>query len=91
MKRGTYRPPATLPTFADTAQDWLASKADRRLSTLAQWQTHLDLHLVPALGHLRLDQIGVNDMERFRAERLAAGLGAPTVNKLLTTAAAVFR
>ncbi len=91
LGRGSYRPPAQLPTFQDVAADWLASKADRRVSTLAQWQVHLDLHLVPAVGHLRLDQITVQKATDFRGARLAAGLGPRTVNKLLTTGAAVYK
>jgi integrase len=91
LKRGTCRAPAELPTFRKVAKDWLASKADRRVSTLAQWQVHLDLHILPAFANLRLDQISVADVERFRDERRKAGLAPQSVNKLLTTAAEVFK
>ena len=43
-----------------------------------------------ALGPLRVDQVRVKHLEVFRRERLAAGLKPQTVNKLLTTASAVF-
>ena len=91
LKRGTYHAPAELPTFKEVAGDWLATKAGHRVSSYAQWQAHLDLHLLPALGPLRLDQIRVEHIEAFREDRRRAGLAPQTVNKLLTTAAAVFK
>lgn len=43
------------------------------------------------MGHLRLDQITGADIERFRDEQRKTGLAPQSVNKLLTTAAAVFK
>lgn len=91
LKRGTFQRPAEVPTVDAVARDWLAEKAETvRLSTLAQWEVHLDLHILRALGPLRVDQVRVKHLEVFRRERLAAGLKPQTVNKLLTTASAVF-
>ena len=61
-----------------------------RVGTLAQYQVHLDLHLVPALGKHRVDRLRVKHLEVFCRDRRTAGLAPQTVNKLLTTAAAVF-
>ena len=41
-------------------------------------------HLRPAFGHLRLDQIGMREIERFKSEKLKAGLSPKTVNNHLT-------
>jgi site-specific recombinase XerD len=44
-----------------------------------------------AFGPLRPDQLTVADVERFRDERRRAGLAPQSVNKLLTTTAAVYK
>jgi integrase len=41
------------------------------------------VHLLPAFGRKRLDEIGMPDIERFKAEKLAAGLSPKTVNNML--------
>jgi integrase len=90
VREGTYRPPTELPTLAAVARDWFATKTGHRVSSQAGWQVHLDVHIVPALGRRRIDQIGVADVDAFRDNRRVAGLAPQTVNKLLTTLAAVF-
>jgi integrase len=91
LERGTFKAPDELPTFAAVAADWLTEKATRvRVATFAQYQVHLDLHLVPALGKFRIDRITVKHLEAFCRNRQAAQLAPQTVNKLLTTATAVF-
>src|SRR5260221_30355 len=40
-------------------------------------------HLVPALGSLRLDQIGVQEIEAFKAAKLKDGYAPKTVNNFL--------
>ena len=92
LKRGTFQRPAEVPTFGRLAADWLADRAPRvRVATYAQYQTHIELHLVPALGDVRVDQLRVKHLEALRDDRLGRGGLAPqTVNKVLTTAAAVF-
>jgi integrase len=41
-------------------------------------------HLLPAFGRRRLDNIGTADIERFKAEKLQAGLAPKTVNNMLS-------
>ena len=51
LERGTFKAPDELPTFAAVAADWLAEKAPKRARRdIAQYQVHLDLHLMTALG-----------------------------------------
>jgi integrase len=90
VRQGTYRAPAELPTLEAVARDWFASKGGHRVSSQAGWQVHLDRHILPALGKRRIDQITVADVDAFRDDRRAAGLAPQTVNKLLTTLAALF-
>jgi len=90
VRQGTYRAPSALPTLEAVARDWFATKAGHRVSSQAGWQVHLDRHILPALGKRRIDKIGVADVDAFRDNRRAAGLAPQTVNKLLTTLAAIF-
>lgn len=103
LEKGTYVAPAQLPTFGGLAEDLFASKAAHRPSTRAQLRVHLDLHLLPAtfgttlpgrwhtLGELRIDRITVEVAEAVRAYLVGKKLGPATVNKVLTTAAAIFK
>jgi len=90
LTRGTYRAPESIPTFQEVAAAWLATKRDRRPSTYAQWQVHVDLHLVPFFGDMRISAIRMGNIDAFRQNRSAARLRPQTINKLLTTCAAVF-
>src|SRR5216684_910966 len=91
INHGSYVSPRSAPTFRQVVDEWFAGKRDRRPSTLAAWAAHLDLHLLPDLGSLRLDQITVSTIEHVRDRLRASGLSPQTVNKVLTTAAAVFK
>jgi len=91
LTKGTYRAPDQIPTFREVAESWLATKADHRVSSYSQWQVHLEKHLLPAIGDLRLNEIRVKHMEAFRDSRRKASLKPQTVNKILTTAAAVLK
>ena len=91
LSRGTYVAPTSLPTFAQLAADWLRSKQHHRPASQAQWHQHVTAHLTPALGHLRLDHLDVERIERLRDALVTDGLAPQTVNKILTTAAAVLK
>lgn len=90
LRHGTFRPPSQIPTFEETAKEWLATKRGRRVASLLQWQTHVDKHLVTALGKVRLDKITVAMIELRRDQLRGDGLAPRTVNKVLTTASAIF-
>jgi integrase len=91
LNRGTYISPKSIPTFREAAAEWLTSKDKKRPSTIASWQAHLDLHLNPLIGGLRLDQIRVAVIETQVRDPLCQKLSSKTVNKLLTTLGAVFK
>jgi integrase len=96
MNKGTFVSPKDIPTFAEVARDWLQGKkaGNYRPSTLQSWRTHLDNHLLDeehGIGHLRLSKIDVRRVEEFAQERRKAGVSPQTVNKILTTATAVFQ
>jgi integrase len=90
IKKGEFVAAKLIPKFREIAEDWIASKADRRPGTVGNWRAQIDLHLNPKLGDLRLDRIHVALIEKLRDE-LRAKLTARSVNAVLTTAAAIFK
>lgn len=94
LETGAFIAPREVPAFAEIAREWIQSKkaGNYRPATLEAWRIHLDNHLLNedhGIGHLRLNRIDVATVERFAQRRKDAGLAAQTVNKILTTAAAV--
>jgi integrase len=89
---GSFIAPKKIPTFREVAERWFATKRNYRPATLDGWRTHLDNHLLPDLGELRVTAIDAETMERFSQGRLDRGkLCAKTINGVLVTAGAVFK
>lgn len=50
--------PVKLPTFQEYCEQWLTLKAKRlRATVVDEWRKRLDLHILPKLGHVRLDNV----------------------------------
>jgi len=106
VRRGIWRPPVVevvqapreVPTFHVFASEWFERQkveGGRRGKGLApkgredlQWR--LSNHLLPAFAFRRLDQITVEDIDRYRLGKVREGkLGVTSINKTLTTLAAI--
>jgi len=74
-----------VPTLTDFAPIWLRDYAvpHNKLATVAAKESGLRVHLLPALGKLRLDEIDSAAIAKFAAGRLDEGLAPKTVNNLL--------
>ena len=59
-----------MPTLADFAEEWLTKHVDlkRKFSTRIEYRRIVKRHIVPALGHVPVDQIGGNDVLRLHAD-----------------------
>ena len=90
VRRGEFLEPKKIPTLREVAADWKRGKQGYRDSTLAAWSVHLDNHILPKLGDVRLDRIDVSAVEKLRDD-LRGSLKPQTINKVLTTLAAVFK
>ena len=79
----------TFEAFA--LNDWLprqrarVAQGELRDSTVMQYSRDVRNHLVPEFGRLRLDQIGVEQIERFRDQLTASGLSNDTVRRIVNT------
>ena len=94
VEEGTFIAPKQIPTFREAAESWFNGKLAKRPASVMYWRGHLDNHLLPDLGDLRLNEISVERIEALRDRLLADGgakLSPASVKKVLTTASAVFK
>ena len=74
------------PRFAAFAQEFLEVYAatNNKFSTLTAKKSAFKHHLLPAFGRSRLDEIGMRDIEAYKAKKLAEGLKPKSLNNHLT-------
>lgn len=74
--------PPECPTFAVFAREWFETyvKANNKPSEQYNKSTHLNKHLIPFLGKLKLGEITAEHVERFKAAKRKAGLAEKTIN-----------
>ena len=76
---------AACPSVASFAKTFIETYAvpNNKPSEVQSKRMILDLHLVPALGNSRLDEVGSGEIERYKAEKLRDGLSPKTINNHL--------
>lgn len=78
-------PSAKAPLFGDFATDFLEkyARANNKPSEYESKKGILEQHLVPWFAELRLDELGAEDVEAYKAAKLKLGLAEKTVNNHL--------
>jgi integrase len=106
VRRGTWRPqvveavapPRAVPTFHEFASEWFESQKveggsrGHGLSAtgVADLEWRLSNHLLPAFASRRVNQITIEDVDRYRRGKVEKGkLGATSINKTLSTLTAI--
>lgn len=106
VRRGIWRPPVAevvqaprnMPIFHEFASEWFERQkveGGRRGDGLsdtgkAALRWVISNHLLPAFASRRLDQITVEDVDRYRLAKVRDGkLGVTSINKTLATLAAI--
>lgn len=106
VRRGIWQPPVVevvqapraMPTFHEFASEWFERQkveGGRQGKGLAGKSRHdlewrLSNHLLPTFASRRLDQITVEDVDRYRLAKVREGkLGVTSINKTLATLAAI--
>jgi integrase len=92
VRKGLHTARSKSPTVAEAAESWLklveanGMKGDgpAERSTLRQYRQHIDLHIVPRVGRMKLPELTPKRVEVFRDELLAA-LSRPLARKVLTS------
>jgi integrase len=93
VERGIWRPyepaqapqVAEVPTFHKFASEWLENREpELRPKTVTSYRWQLSDHLLPHFARMHLDQIGPEDVDRYKAAKLREGaLGPNQINKSL--------
>jgi integrase len=92
VRRQPYTPAKQLALFSGVADSWLASKKpDLRHTTHDQYRGHLENHLNPYFGHLKIHQVSFDLIERFKGGSLDKGVTPPTLRNVLTTLGGVLK
>ncbi len=77
LNRSDYREPSVI-TYADYQTIWMKKYAigesQIRQSTLCLYDGLFRNHLIPAFGSMVLSRIRVEDVQGFKAEKMASGL-----------------
>jgi integrase len=86
MRAGIHTATANSITVAEAAADWIAGVEleQRERSTVAQYRQHMDLHIVPRIGHEKLASLTTPRVTGFRDE-LLANLSRALARKVLTS------
>jgi integrase len=81
-------------TFAEAAAEflrWIEHDRQRKASTLDDYRSAINAHLLPAFGSLRLDEVTTPRIDAWRAKAVAEKcLANKTVNKILAVLHGIF-
>lgn len=92
QRQGYRRPtPVTFESFAVPWVDEHVARKGLKASTAEGYRTIINRHLIPALGHLRLDQVNVARVEQYVAEARGRGLQPRTVNLHLNALSVILK
>lgn len=84
--------PKELPTIKEYEDDFMAGYLpDQKPSERKSKLQILKAHIVPALGHLRLDQIRQSDVDAFVTKEIRRGIGRKTINNRLAVLSSLLK
>jgi integrase len=86
VRKGLHIAPSKSATVAEACEIWIKRvEADgRERSTVKQYRQHIDLHIVPRIGQVKLAQLTPPKVEAFRDDLLLK-LSRPLARKVLTS------
>ncbi len=86
VKQGTHTPESTSITVAQAAEDWIkgVELEGRERSTIAQYRNHVDMHINPLVGKVKLAKLTAPGMEQVR-DKLLERLSRVTAKKVLSS------
>jgi integrase len=86
VRKGTHTAPSKSATVAEAAESWVrrVEAEGRERGTLAQYRQHINLHINPRIGELKLAHLTPTRVEAFRDDLLAK-LSRPMARKVMTS------
>ena len=92
VERGVYIPKVDLPTFSRVAQDWLRYKRPNlRESTYGAYEGHIHNHLDSHFGHIVINRINFDSIEKYMDKAVREGVTPPTLKKILITLGGILK
>src|SRR5262249_13740263 len=87
VRSGTHTADSASKTIGEAGDDWIAeAKADGlERSTVAQYQQHLDLHVRPHIGDMKLSRLTTPAVHDFRKTLRKAKTSPAMVDKVVTS------
>ena len=72
VDRGTHTPDSTSVTVADAAEVWIkrAEREDLEQSTIRQYRQHVDYHINPLVGDVKLSRLTTPGVQKFKDDLL---------------------
>ena len=93
--KGTHVVPHDSITVKEAAENWIkrAQAAGLERATTWAYQTHIDLHILPKLGRIKLAKLSTAAIEKFRDDLLAEDnpLSRATARKVLVSLKALLK
>jgi integrase len=85
-RKGIHVAPSKSPTVAEAAEAWIkeVEAHNRERTTIKQYRQHIDLHIVPRIGKLKLAQLNTHKVKAFRDDLLEK-MSMPMARKVLTS------
>lgn len=92
IKEGTHVADRASITVSEAGKLWIASAEDAGLerSTIAQYRQHLNLHITPLIGEIKLAAGTVPSMRAFRDRLREHGRSPAMVKKVLVSLGSIF-
>jgi integrase len=92
VRKGTHTPVNKSITVEKAAEDWIRyiELEGREATTVEQYQTHVDLHIVPRIGREKLATLTAPRIEALRDELLEA-LSRAMARKVLTSVKSILK
>jgi integrase len=86
VQRGTHTPTSNRTTVAEAGEAWIAEAeaAGLERSTVLQYRQHLDKHIKPLIGAVRLAELSTASVRDFRVRLTQKGCSAAMVRKLVS-------
>jgi integrase len=86
VHKGLHTAPSKSITVAEAAENWIkrVDAEGRERTTVRQYRQHVDLHIAPRIGGVKLAQLNSARVETFRDE-LVKALSKPLARKVLTS------
>ena len=88
---GIHTPDSASITVAEAADLWIArcERDELERTTILAYQQHVDLHIVPYIGTVKLSRLSAPAVNAFRDQLLDAGRSRDMVRRVLASLAAI--